>query len=138
MNIFDFCIINCMRSSRISNPSFSFNIPTVPILRMKDYIYILHWFLPSFVNLNSPISGQCSLSIPPENVWKPNVFWRFQGVYKGSIDLKWVNRFKVSYFFVSLVIMIIRIIRIKISLLKLFWKTAVVSIFVTNWEKLQL
>ena len=25
---------------------------------------------------------QCSISIPPENVRKPKVFWRFQGLYK--------------------------------------------------------
>ena len=30
--------------------------------------------------------------IPPENVRKPMVFWRFQGVQKWNIGLKWVNR----------------------------------------------
>ena len=29
--------------------------------------------------------------IPPENVRKPNVFWRFQGVYNWNISLKFVK-----------------------------------------------
>ena len=45
--------------------------------------------------LNSIVLIQFRLKfhwIPPENVRKPMVFWRFQGVQKWNIGLKWVNR----------------------------------------------
>ena len=35
-----------------------------------------------------PISFQCSISIPPENARKPEVFWSFQRVKKLNIGLK--------------------------------------------------
>ena len=31
--------------------------------------------------------------MPPENVRKPKVFWRFQGVKERNISLKWVEHF---------------------------------------------
>ena len=37
------------------------------------------------------IKAYCHISIPPENVRKPKVFLRFQGVYKCDTGLKWVN-----------------------------------------------
>ena len=38
-----------------------------------------------------PISSQWSLSIPPENIRKPLVFWCFQGISKENSGMKWVN-----------------------------------------------
>ena len=35
--------------------------------------------------------AQRGISIPPENIRKPKVFWRFQGVQKWSTELKWFN-----------------------------------------------
>ena len=37
------------------------------------------------------ILAQFLISIPPENVSKPKVFGRFQGVYKWNIGIKWVK-----------------------------------------------
>ena len=37
------------------------------------------------------------ISISPENVRKPLVFWRFQGVEKFDTGLKWVNSSKAPY-----------------------------------------
>ena len=39
---------------------------------------------------------QCHISIPPGNIRKPLVFWRFQGVWKCDTGLKWVNRAAVN------------------------------------------
>ena len=38
-----------------------------------------------------PILTQHSISISPEKVRKPNVFWYFEGVWKWNIVLNWVN-----------------------------------------------
>ena len=35
--------------------------------------------------------AQRGISIPPENIRKPKVFWRFHGVQKWSTELKWFN-----------------------------------------------
>ena len=40
---------------------------------------------------NQPISCHLSISIPPENIRKPKVFWGFLGVSKDTSDMKWVN-----------------------------------------------
>ena len=37
------------------------------------------------------ISCHCSLSIPPENIRKPEIFWCFQGAQKENSDMKWIN-----------------------------------------------
>ena len=43
-------------------------------------------------NCSEPILVQCHISIPPENVKKPLVFWRFQRVYKCDTGLKLVKK----------------------------------------------
>ena len=43
------------------------------------------------VTMMSLTSGQCSLSITPDNIRKTVVFWCFQGVWKVYIGLKWVK-----------------------------------------------
>ena len=37
------------------------------------------------------------ISIPPESVRKPEVFWRFQRVKKWKIGFKWVNTIKKTF-----------------------------------------
>ena len=39
----------------------------------------------------NPFSTKCFISIPPENIRKPLVFWCVQGVSKESSGMKWVN-----------------------------------------------
>ena len=46
---------------------------------------------PSKYISHQPISGQCSISIPPENVRKPLVLWHFQGVKERNIGMRWVK-----------------------------------------------
>ena len=43
-------------------------------------------FLEHFWKVFLPIIVQYNISIPPENVRKPMVFWRFQGVYKHLLN----------------------------------------------------
>ena len=38
-----------------------------------------------------PIFTKSFISIPPENVKKSKIYWRFQGLYKWKIGLKWDN-----------------------------------------------
>ena len=45
------------------------------------------------INCLQPILSQCSISIPPENVRKPEVFWCFQGVHKLNIGLMLISDF---------------------------------------------
>ena len=56
------------------------------------YFYTL-WKSKGFLTFSrgKAILGQCFISIPPENFRKQKVFWRFQGVWKGNIELKWIN-----------------------------------------------
>ena len=51
---------------------------------------INNWVTHCFI-CSKPIFNQCSASIPPENIRKPEVFWCFQGVQKWYIGWKWVN-----------------------------------------------
>ena len=46
------------------------------ILLRSPYIF----YLLDYYSRRQPILSQCSISITPENVRKPLVFWRFQGV----------------------------------------------------------
>ena len=39
----------------------------------------------------NPVSYHWSLSIPPENIRKPDIFLCFQGVSKETSGMKWVN-----------------------------------------------
>ena len=47
-------------------------------------------------------NGKCHISIPLENVSKPKVFWRFQGVYKCYTGLKWVKFMRGNFIWKSL------------------------------------
>ena len=51
-------------------------------------------FAPSFPDSQSfePISGKCSIFIPPEDDRKPEDSGVFQGVYKWNTGLKWVKK----------------------------------------------
>ena len=40
----------------------------------------------------------------PENVRKPKGFWRFQGVYKWNIELKWVKILSQDLFVFSTIL----------------------------------
>ena len=40
---------------------------------------------------HEPISCHWALSIPPENIRKPKIFWCFQGVSKETSGMKWVT-----------------------------------------------
>ena len=51
----------------------------------------INFCLPAFTHFFKPILAQCHVSISPENVRKPLVFSRFQGVQKYDTGLKWVN-----------------------------------------------
>ena len=48
---------------------------------------VLVVFTINFVQINLPISGQCSISTPPDP-WKPLVFWRFEEIQKWNIGLE--------------------------------------------------
>ena len=73
----------CINASQIFNAR---------ILNIADFQY---YACPKFYSLIRmqllPLFYQCSLSIPPENVRKPLVSWRFQGESKGFIGKKRVN-----------------------------------------------
>ena len=45
-----------------------------------------------------PILYHCFLSIPPENIRKPEVFRCFQGVQKENCGLKWVKTKKIAMY----------------------------------------
>ena len=49
------------------------------LFRTTQYFLHFGFYLSSLIPFK-PLSGQCPISIPPENVRKPEAFWRFHGV----------------------------------------------------------
>ena len=54
--------------------------------------YFFWWCLYRLIKTGWLISCHWSLSIPPENIEKPEVFWCFQGVSKETSGMMWVNK----------------------------------------------
>ena len=54
-------------------------------------------FLKKTMAKTQSILAQCSISIPPENVRKPLVFWRFQRIKKWNTGLKWITNQTLQY-----------------------------------------
>ena len=91
----DFCICDYMWTflSRTKNFYFHFFYYILQILLvckclMLLCIYVRWVFRCLFHEL---FLAQCAISVPPENIRKTCVFWRFIGVQKWDIGLKWVN-----------------------------------------------
>ena len=59
---------------------FNFEL-NIPLIRKSLVTIGLHYI----------IFGQYSISIPPENIRKPEVLWCFQGVSKEISGMKWVD-----------------------------------------------
>ena len=57
---------------------------------LKRFFHCDIWDKLQAINTDCMISqlDQCSLSITHQNIRKPLIFWYFQGVEKGNIDLK--------------------------------------------------
>ena len=57
----------------------------------KWNLSFLYWIRENYFLLQyyrTPILGQCSYSLTPENITKPKLFWCCKGVTKGNISLK--------------------------------------------------
>ena len=69
----------CMLIKHKWNRIYFSNSKTLCILYIFFSICINDW----------PIFSECYISVPPENVRKPSVFWRFQEVQKCNIGRIW-------------------------------------------------
>ena len=70
------------------------NTPQLFLFDMSNRYYFYYWIGWVFGQIQVSlyfISSQCSLSLPPESIRKPQVFWCFQGVLLGNIGLETIN-----------------------------------------------
>ena len=81
--------------------------------------------------LSYPISSQCPLSVPPENIGKPYGFQTFSGVEKGCIGNKYPNKYFCNFliFFVYI---------LKTSTPSIFFKTwyFLWEVFESHWNSI--
>ena len=75
------------------NTSTIFKKSILSTLDAKDIFFIktINWCVFYTRKIYQHLSSQQSVSIPPENIRKLDVFWYFQGVKKWRIGVKWVK-----------------------------------------------